>query len=212
MTTRPRVKVCGITRREDAALAVALGADALGFIFWSKSPRAIEPAVARAVHAALPPLVSRVGVFVNASPTDVAEVVRTAGHDVVQLHGDEPAESYAGVGARVMKVASLETEVDVARVIAWPEAVTPLVDAVDRERRGGTGRVADWVLAARVAAARPMLLAGGLNPANVGEALARVRPWGVDVSSGVEDAPGIKNPARLRAFFESLAAAPGEDQ
>jgi phosphoribosylanthranilate isomerase len=204
--------VCGITRREDAALAVALGADALGFIFWSKSPRAIEPAVARDVHAGLPPLVSRVGVFVNASPTDVAEAVRTAGLDVVQLHGDEPTELYAGVGARVMKVASLETEADVARVIAWPEAVTPLVDAVDRERRGGTGRVADWVLAARVAAARPMLLAGGLNPANVGEALARVRPWGVDVSSGVEDAPGIKNPARLRAFFASIAAAPGEDQ
>lgn len=212
MMGRPRVKVCGLTRREDAVLAVDLGADALGFIFWPKSPRAIAPREARDLHAGLPALVSRVGVFVNAAPADVSEVVRVAGLDVVQLHGDEPVESYADVGARLMKVASLESEADVARVVAWPGGVTPLVDAVDRERRGGTGRLADWELAARVAAARPMLLAGGLNAENLGEALARVRPWGVDVSSGVEDAPGIKSPARLRAFFASLAVAPGEDQ
>jgi phosphoribosylanthranilate isomerase len=212
MTTRPRVKVCGITRHEDAALAVSLGADALGFIFWARSPRAIVPAAARAIHAHLPPFVTRVGVFVNASPDEVAEATRVAGLDVVQLHGDEPAETYAGVGARVMKVAALETMADVDRVQAWPLSVTPLVDAVDRERRGGTGRVADWALAARVAAIRPMVLAGGLNADNVGQAVSRVRPWAVDVSSGVEDAPGLKSPTRLRAFFASLAAAPLEDQ
>lgn len=208
----PRVKVCGITREADAALAVSLGAAALGFIFWPRSPRAITPAAARWIHAHVPPFVSRVGVFVNASPAEVADATAAAGLDVVQLHGDEPVEAYAGVGARIMKVAALETTADVERVLAWPSAVTPLVDAVDRERRGGTGRLADWTLAAQVAAARPMVLAGGLNAENVGEAVSRVRPWAVDVSSGVEDAPGIKSPARLRAFFASLAAASREDQ
>lgn len=212
MTPQPRVKVCGITRPEDAALAVSLGADALGFIFWAKSPRAIGPRAARAIHADLPPLVSRVGVFVNASPAEVADVVRVAGLDVAQLHGDEPVEAYADIGARLVKVAALEHEVDVDAVLAWPSHVTPLVDAIDRTRRGGTGRVADWTLAARVAAARPMLLAGGLTAENIGQAVAMVRPWGLDVSSGVEDAPGIKSPVRLRAFFERLAMAAGEDQ
>ena len=207
MTTRPRVKVCGITRREDAALAVALGADALGFIFWSRSPRAIAPEAARAVHERLPALVSRVGVFVDASPAEVAATVRAAGLDVVQLHGDEPIEAFAGLEARVMRVATLASDADVDRVIAWPSHVTPLVDAIDREKRGGTGRLADWTLAARVAGARPIMLAGGLVADNVGDAIARVRPWGVDVSSGVEDAPGIKSAARLEAFFTRLAAA-----
>ena len=211
MTGRTRVKICGLTRREDAALAVSLGADAIGFVFWPRSPRAVDPSDARALHAGLPPLVSRVGVFVDASPADVADVVRRAGLDVVQLHGDEPVDAYAGVGVRVVKVASLVTPDDVEHVLAWPGEITPLVDAVDRQRRGGTGRLADWALAARVAAERPMLLAGGLAADNIAEAIARVRPWGVDVSSGVEEAPGIKSPARLRAFFERLAAS-GEDQ
>lgn len=210
MTPRVRVKVCGLARREDAALAVDLGADALGFIFWSRSPRAIAPADARAVHAGLPALVSRVGVFVDASPDEVADVVRVAGLDVVQLHGDEPAEAYAGVGAKVMKVAALERETDIDRVMVWPADVTPLVDAIDRERRGGTGRRADWTLAARLAAVRPIVLAGGLNAENVVEAIADVAPWGIDVSSGVEDAPGIKSASRLHAFFARVAGASGE--
>jgi phosphoribosylanthranilate isomerase len=212
MTLRPRVKICGITRQQDAELAVSLGADALGFIFWATSPRAIDPRAARLIHADLPPLVSRVGVFVNATPAEVADVVRAAALDVVQLHGDEPVEAFADVGARIVKVAALQHDADVGDVIAWPSHVTPLVDAVDRTRRGGTGQVADWGLAARVAAARPMVLAGGLAEENVGEAIARVRPWGLDVSSGVEDAPGIKSPVRLRAFFERLAMVAGEDQ
>jgi phosphoribosylanthranilate isomerase len=212
MTGRTRVKVCGLTRPEDAALAAALGADALGFVFWSKSPRAITPEAARAVHAALPPFVSRVGVFVDASPEDVAETVRVAGLDVVQLHGDEPVDAYGGLGARVVKVATLESDDDLARVLAWPAWVMPLVDAVDRERRGGTGRLADWDRAAGLASRRPILLAGGLNADNVGAAIARVRPWGVDVSSGVEERAGIKSPERLRSFVRAVAAATGEDQ
>jgi len=212
MTVRPRVKICGLTRPADAALAVSLGANALGFVFWAKSPRAIDPRAAREVHADLPPLVSRVGVFVNASPAEVADVVGVAGLDVAQLHGDEPVEAFAGIGARIVKVAALERDTDVDDVMTWPSHVMPLVDAVDRTLRGGTGRVADWALAARVAAVRPILLAGGLTVENVGQAMAMVRPWGIDVSSGVEDAPGIKSPARLRAFFERLAMVAGEDQ
>lgn len=210
MTGRVRIKVCGITRQADAALAVALGADALGFIFWSRSPRAIDPGAARELHRGLPPLVSRVGVFVNASPEEVAAAVDQARLDVVQLHGDEPVDDYTEVGARILKVALLETDADVEQVLAWPAHVTAIVDASDRERRGGTGRTANWSLAARVAAARPVLLAGGLTASNVGEAVRTVRPWGVDVSSGVEDAPGIKDPAKLRAFFDRVGAGQGE--
>jgi phosphoribosylanthranilate isomerase len=208
---RVRVKVCGITRQSDAALAVALGADALGFIFWPGSPRAITPAAARQIHVHLPPLVARVGVFVDASPADVAAAVAEAGLDAVQLHGDESPGDYAQVGARVIRVAALADDQSVDQAIAWPFEITPLVDAVDRDRRGGTGRVADWTRAARLAAARPVLLAGGLTAANVSAAIAAVHPWAVDVSSGVEDSPGIKSPTRLREFFGSLAAAQREE-
>lgn len=212
MTRRTRMKVCGLTRAADAALAVELGADALGFVFWSTSPRAVSREAARAVHATLPPFVARVGVFVDASPDDVASTVREVGLDVVQLHGDEPAEAFARVGARIVKVATLEGDDDVRRVVGWPGWVMPLVDAVDRDRRGGTGRLADWARAAQVAAARPTLLAGGLTAANVGEAIRRVRPWGVDVSSGVEEAPGVKSPERLRAFALAVGETTGEGQ
>ena len=160
---RPRVKICGLTRAADAALAVELGADAIGFVFWAKSPRAIDPATAAAFQAGLPPLVARVGVFVDATPADVAATVEAAGLDVVQLHGDEPVEAYRGVGARIVKVAALRNAADVDAVAGWPPEVMPLVDAIDPERRGGTGRRADWTLAARLAARRDILLAGGLT-------------------------------------------------
>lgn len=208
---RPRIKVCGLTREPDAALAVSLGADAVGFIFWPRSPRVISAEVARSIHEALPSFVTRVGVFVNASPLEVAGIVRLAGLDVVQLHGDESVDAYRDVCARVMKVAALASSDDVARVAAWPESVMPLVDAIDPERRGGTGMVADWSHAAMLARARPIVLAGGLTAANVGSAIAAVRPWALDVSSGVEDAPGVKSPTRLREFFAACAAAVREE-
>ncbi len=204
---RPRVKICGITRREDAELAVELGADAIGFIFWHSSPRVIEPAAAGDIQATLPPFVARVGVFVDARPDVVEAIVRTARLDVVQLHGNEPIDRYRHVGAHLVRVAPLAGEADVAAIAAWPADVMPLVDAIDPERRGGTGRKADWNLAATLSARRPMLLAGGLDATNVAAALAAVRPWGVDVSSGVEEAPGIKSAARLREFFAAVDAA-----
>jgi phosphoribosylanthranilate isomerase len=204
MTTR--VKICGITRADDATLAVAMGAAAIGFVFWPESPRAIAPSAARAISDALPPFVTRVGVFVDASPSEVRAIVAQAGLDVAQLHGDERAIDYAGVGARLLKTVTLEDDAALERARAQPEAVTLLVDAADRQRRGGTGQRANWDRARQLAGLRPIILAGGLGAANIGEALAQVEPAAIDVSSGVESAPGVKSRDRLAAFFEALMA------
>jgi len=205
----PRVKICGITRLTDAEAAVGLGAHALGFVFWPRSPRAVGREVARAIAAALPALVTRVGVFVDTSPAEVADTVRLVGLDVVQLHGDEDVHAYAGVGVRLMKAVRLPDEAAVDRAADLPPFVTPLVDAIDDGRRGGMGRRANWTLAARLASRRPIVLAGGLSDETVEEALREVNPWGIDVSSGVEQSPGIKSQERLRAFFAAVARTEG---
>jgi phosphoribosylanthranilate isomerase len=201
---RTRVKICGLTRLEDAEQAVRLGADALGFVFWPGSPRAVSPDTARAISRALPAWAVRVGVFVSAPPGDVARVAEIVGLDVVQLHGDEEPADYERIGRRLIKAVSLASNEAVSAAIALPATVTPLVDASEPARRGGTGQRADWLRAARVARQRPILLAGGLTPENVAEAIDAVSPWAVDVSSGVEAAPGIKSPDRLRAFLRAV--------
>jgi phosphoribosylanthranilate isomerase len=202
-----RVKVCGITRQEDAEAAVALGADALGFVFWPRSPRAVAAAQARDIVAQLPPFVVPIGVFVDEPPDGVARMV----HDVrlrgVQLHGDERVEDFAALPVGVVKAVALETSADADRALAVPAGVTVLLDARDPVRRGGTGTTIDWSLAATVARQRRIILSGGLTAANVADAIGTVRPYAVDVSSGVEQAPGIKDPARLRAFFDAVRVA-----
>jgi len=200
-----RVKICGMTRLEDAELAVSLGASAVGFVLWAQSPRAVSVEGARDIARALPPLVARVGVFVNEDPRRVAEIVREIGLDAVQLHGDERVDDYRTVGARLIRAVTLDHDGAEDEAAALAPDVTPLVDAHDRARRGGTGRTADWDRAAAVAARRPILLAGGLTPANVAEAVRRVRPWGVDVASGVEERPGVKSAQKLREFFAGVA-------
>ena len=194
------VKICGITRAEDAAAAVAAGAGALGFVFWPKSPRFIDPHRARQIASTLPPFVTAVGVFVN-QPLDyvrgVASLVRLG---AVQLHGDETPEFAAGLSTPVIKAVSIGD----AGMRAWPARTLLLLDVRDPVKRGGTGRTIDWTAAAAVAAQRKMILAGGLTPDNVADAVARVRPFGIDVSSGVERAPGIKDHQRLRALFEAV--------
>jgi phosphoribosylanthranilate isomerase len=202
-----RVKICGLTRREDAALAVRHGASAVGLVFWPSSPRAVSIDQARAISSEVPLFVARVGVFVDATPREVERIARAVGLDAVQLHGDEDLAEYASVAARVIKAVRLESAADVDRAAALPPAVTLLVDAADRAKRGGTGTVANWDLAAALAARRPIMLAGGLDATNVGRAIARVRPWAVDVSSGVEARPGVKSPARLAAFFAAVREA-----
>ena len=200
------VKICGITRAEDAEAAVERGAHALGFVFWPDSPRFIDPDRARAIVSRLPPFVTPVGVFVNQSSEYVNSVAALVGLGAVQLHGDERPPYVAAMTRPVIKAIAFGAAGDVDEVDAWPRRVTLLFDVHDPVRRGGTGRTVDWKLASSVAARRPVVLAGGLTPENVGDAIACVKPFGIDISSGVEASPGIKDHARLRALFEAVSA------
>ena len=188
--------------------AVEAGADAIGLVFWPSSPRAVSVAQARDIVRRLPALVTAVGVFVNQARQDVEAAAAAVGLSAVQLHGDEAAEAFANLALPVIK--AIGSRQEAAVLGEWPEA-TLLVDAVDPVRRGGTARVADWEYAARVARRRPLILAGGLMPENVGAAIRAVRPWAVDVSSGVELAPGIKDVDRMAAFCRAVRATEGNE-
>jgi phosphoribosylanthranilate isomerase len=196
------VKICGITRLEDAEAAVAAGARALGFIFWPESPRFLDPHRARAIVSALPPFVTTVGVFVNQPIAYVNGVAALARLSAVQLHGDETIDEAARVARPVVKAIGVSAATQAGAADAWPARVTMLVDAHDPRRRGGTGRTIDWTIAAAIAARRRTILSGGLTADNVADAVARVRPFGIDISSGVERSPGVKDHARMRALFE----------
>ena len=203
----PRVKICGITRPEDALLAVELGATWVGFIFWPESPRWIPPSVAADILEGLPPHVIGVGVFVNQEPKDIATVANQVGLGAVQLHGDEPPALCARLGRRVIKAVGLSAQsTERAADSVWSEA-TVLLDADDLKRRGGTGHRVNWTVAAKIARRRRTILSGGLTSENVGSALCQVAPYGIDVSSGVEAEPGIKDPERLRCFFDAVRLA-----
>ena len=197
------VKICGITRAEDAMLAARLGATAIGFIFWPSSPRLVTTEQARSIVEALPPQVTTVGVFVNAGRDEIERAAAASRLGAVQLHGDESPDFARSLSPRVIKAIPLDDHAE-ERVGAWPDT-TILLDAHDPLKRGGTGRVIDWERAAVIARSHLVILAGGLGPANVADAVARVRPAGIDVSSGVESAPGIKDPIKLRALFDALA-------
>ena len=193
------IKVCGITRVEDALCAAQLGVHALGFVFWPRSPRAISAERAAAIVEALPPFVVPVGVFVDPSAELVAEC-RDAGMVVAQIVGAVPLMPR---GMRLLRAVTLSADrTDITPDVEGNGAV--LVDAHDPVRRGGTGITIDWQAVAPIAARRPVILAGGLKPENVGEAIALARPAGVDVSSGVETAPGIKDPERMAAFVAAV--------
>lgn len=206
------IKVCGITSVADARLAVEAGADALGFVFWQMSPRKVDPARAAAIARELPPFVLRVGVFVDMARDDMARIADAVGLDLLQLHGDEPPEALAGLPRRAIKA------VRVGKGFAQDEATRYvgrasglLVDTRmpgETQLPGGTGLPFDWTLVKGLAERVPFLvLAGGLGPANVAEAVSAVGPHAVDVSSGVETLPGRKDAAKLRAFFEAARAA-----
>ena len=205
--TGARVKVCGITRRDDALLAADLGASAIGFVFWRRSPRYVDPETAAAIARELPADVAPVGVFVDPTVGEVRLIAAQVGLAAVQLHGDEPATLCDGLPYRVLKAVPVAGEATCAAAERVPARITVLLDARDPLRKGGTGRTVDWGVAADVAARRRIFLAGGLCPENVGEALRTVRPYGIDVSSGVEAQPGRKDGGRLRDFFEEVARA-----
>ena len=203
-----RIKICGITSYEDAALALDAGCDGLGFNFYSESPRFIEPAAARAIIRRLPPLVATVGLFVNGGdPRAVAEKARAAGVAILQLHGDESPE-FCRKLARwpLIKAVRVGAGFSAAGLERYPVAAF-LLDAKDPKLYGGTGRTFDWRLADGVKALRPVILAGGLRPDNVAAAIRTVRPYGVDVSSGVEEKPGKKDPGKLAAFIQEVRNA-----
>jgi phosphoribosylanthranilate isomerase len=206
MTHRVRVKVCGITRREDALAAAELGASALGFVFWPHSPRAAGVDEVRAIVAALPPFVASVGVFVDQPPDEVRETVRRAGLSAIQLHGEEDASAYRGCAGHVIKALPVGRDFTLSAVENVPHGMTVLLDAHDPVRRGGTGQRIEWSVAAAAARIRPIVLSGGLTPANVRQAVDEVRPAALDVSSGVEAAPGIKDVSKLQAFFAAVRA------
>jgi phosphoribosylanthranilate isomerase len=196
------VKICGITRVEDAHAAVAAGAAAIGFVFWRGSPRFIDPYRARAIAATLPPFVTLVGVFVDQPVEYLSGVASLVRLGAVQLHGSETPAYASRLGLPVIK--AIAAGAGPAAIEVWDARHTLLLDAVDPVKRGGTGRTVDWDGAASVAAKRPTILAGGLTPENIGRAIGRVRPFGVDVSSGVEKAPGIKDHGRINALFEVI--------
>ncbi len=201
------VKVCGITRPDDAVLAADLGAIWVGFIFWPGSPRFVTPTAAAKILAGLPPHVIGVGVFVNQTPDHVAGVAGDVGLGAVQLHGDESCAAFARTGRRVIKAVRLSADSSAAAADSiWP-AATVLLDAHDPVRMGGTGRQVDWTLAARIARRRRTMLSGGLRSDNVGSAIARVAPYGLDISSGIEVRPGIKDHTLMRAFFDAVRRA-----
>jgi phosphoribosylanthranilate isomerase len=197
-----RVKICGITTIGDALSAAELGASAIGLIFWPSSPRCVDVATARSIVQALPPFVAVVGVFVNQE--DARRIAEQAGIHVMQLHGDEPASSYRGSTLPIIKAVAVRDRaaIDVAQAV--PPGAAVLLDAHDPGKRGGTGQRIDWTIASEIASRRSVILSGGLNPANVADAIAVVRPAAIDVSSGVESAPGKKDHAKLRELFDAL--------
>lgn len=201
---RTRVKICGITGVDDALAAARLGADAIGLVFYPQSPRAVTVEQARTICRALPPFVTAVGLFVNAPATDVWRVLDAIPLGLLQFHGDEPGHVCAEFGMPYVKAVRMAEGVDLAAAsAAHPGARGLLLDTYVKGLPGGTGQVFDW---GRVPAHRslPLVLAGGLNPGNVAEAIARTRPYAVDVSGGVETAPGIKDAALMAAFMRGV--------
>ena len=206
-----RIKICGLTRLEDARQAVELGAAALGFNFYPRSPRFIEPAAARAIVRRLPPWITAVGVFANETDAGhVISVAREAGAAAIQMHGPGFPPLRELLSAFSVVVAVAVREGFEPQELGKIEASAFLLDAFDPERLGGTGKTFDWAVAREAKQYGPIILAGGLTPENVGRAIHEVRPFGVDVASGVESSPGIKDPAKLRAFFAAVAEADAE--
>ncbi|SHE74697.1 phosphoribosylanthranilate isomerase [Desulfofundulus australicus DSM 11792] len=204
-----RIKICGITDISGALAAAEAGADALGFVF-APSPRCITPVEARLICRELPPFITRVGVFVDAPLEEVRAVADYCGLDVIQLHGNEPVDYCRAVGRRVIKAFRVggELKIDPQAVSGYP-ADAILLDTFVAGRKGGTGQPFDWHLAAGLKLPRPLILAGGLTPENVGRAVELVRPYGVDVSSGVEmeGRPGKKDPEKIRRFIAAARAS-----
>lgn len=203
---RTRIKICGITRTQDALAAADGGADAIGFVFYPPSPRCLSVERAIALRDVLPPFVQTVALFVNPERPAVEDVIARLRPCMLQFHGEEPASFCAGFGTPWIKACRVKQGVDLLEYLrAYPGASGWLADAFV-EGYGGAGRSFDWSLVPAVRD-RPLILSGGLTPENVGQAIRRVRPWAVDVSSGVESGKGIKDAAKIAAFIQEVKNA-----
>ncbi|MDD5240157.1 MAG: phosphoribosylanthranilate isomerase [Sulfuricella sp.] len=202
-----RVKICGITRSEDALACAHAGADAIGLVFYPPSPRYVSVAQAKLVARALPPFITTVGLFVNPTAAEVEAVLRELRPDVLQFHGDEPPEFCASFGVPYLKAVRVKAGVDLVQyAFRYRDAQGLLLDAYVEGTPGGTGQAFDWRLIP-AELPLPVVLSGGLEPANVAAAIRQVKPWAVDVSSGVEAAKGIKDAAKVAAFMEGVRSA-----
>jgi phosphoribosylanthranilate isomerase len=218
---RTRIKICGITRVADGLAAADAGADAIGLIFWPGTPRVVSHAQAKAIVAALPAYVSVVGLFVDPQPQAVREALAAVPLDLLQFHGDEPAGFCRAFGRRYVKAIRVRDDVDLLKSVSpYDDAAGLLFDTFrEGDLPGGTGRAFDWERLTKDVRARlpaPLILSGGLDASNVGRAIAAVAPWGVDVSSGVEERGsdgtarrGLKDAARIRAFVQGVRSADG---
>lgn len=201
---RTRIKICGITREEDARAAAQLGADAIGLVFYAPSPRNVRLAQARAIAAAVPPFVTVVGLFVDPAREEVESVLRGCAINVLQFHGDEAPEFCGSFGLPYIKAARVRADTDLVQCLSpYHAAQGWLLDAYHDQLYGGSGESFDWKLIPRDLA-RPVILSGGLTPDNVGAAVRQVRPWAVDVSSGVEAVKGVKDAAKIAAFVTGV--------
>ncbi len=206
--SRTRIKICGLTRRQDVLSAVDAGADAIGLVFYPPSPRAVSFAQAAELAMLVPPFVTVVGLFVNPDPAFVNEALARVPLQLLQFHGDEPEEACSGYGRPWIKAARVRPGLDLLEFShSYPAAAGILLDAFV-EGYGGGGKIFDWSLIPP-GLDRPLILSGGLDPDNVSEAVRRVRPWAVDVSSGVESAKGIKDASLIEAFISGVRRADG---
>lgn len=206
--TRTRIKCCGVTRVEDALLAVGLGVDAIGMVFTRRSKRCITLAPAQAIRRALPPFVTSVALFMDDDPAWVRQVMQDVQPDLLQFHGAESDAWCTRFGWRYLKAIAMgEGSAALARLREFPGATGLLLDGHGLGQAGGSGKVFDWSLIPQ-RTAQPVILAGGLHAGNVAEAIRVARPWAVDVSSGIEASPGIKDPDRLRAFVAAVRSVP----
>ena len=204
---RTRVKICGITRPEHARAAASAGADAIGLMFYEPSPRFVSREHAAEICAVLPPMVSIVGVFVNPAPCEIEATVRELPVDLLQFHGDEPPELCADAGMPYVKAVRVRARDDIVEAAArFPHARALLLDAHHDALWGGTGKRFDWSIVPDDVE-HPIVLAGGLTPENVADAIRLVRPFAVDVSGGVESAPGEKDPRSIERFIKEVAGA-----
>jgi phosphoribosylanthranilate isomerase len=206
MSTRTRIKICGVSRPEDVDAAVDAGADAVGFVFHPGSPRFLSTDAARILAAALPPYVTPVGLFVNAEPATIAAVVAAIPTLVLQFHGDETLEACAAAGRPYLRAARMAPGFDLLDFARRFSGAQGLLLDTHVEAFGGSGKVFDWSLVPRAVPHR-LVLSGGLHAGNVGSGIRELRPWAVDVSSGVESARGVKDAAAIHAFCDAVREA-----